>query len=601
MKTKSLIASLDLLFMFISGILLMEQVHLCWEFFRIIQPLHIFGSIVVLLLFLLPFLYQHISGTLIHHTKSRSGIFFGIVLIVVLFSGVYLFLVGNPGGDEIALFVHTLHLYGSFLLIGVLFWHIRGLFGLKALSFTATVLVLFSPLTLHSQEKMSNIELEDGVTRYHVKEWTNSTTCKECHPEIFKQWANSNHRHMADGNPYYMVLENLAEMDRGVEFRQWCMGCHNPSAVTTKQERTTHMMQENNMPDPLFVKDSLNLQKTYKERPYRLEQGVSCAGCHSITKATAKGNSSFSLGLAKRKRYLFEGESAKAKVWITNHLINANPQTHKREYMRPLYKKSELCASCHDEFLPHTGKEVVTTFKQWSHSPYNDPKDPKKHKVCIDCHMTYMKNGEFTPLQGHSTIGGKFKKDIKVHYFAGGNHFLAGLKSKENESQSLQLLKTSAKLDAAIKKGRLLIGVTNTGAGHKLPTGAADFRQLWLDITLKDASGKTLISSGKLDKHGNLQKGSVIFNKVFGDKDGTPVGLFFWRYEKLLSDTRIPAGKRVENAFDIPKDARYPLHLTLHLRYRIYPQWVTDIVKAAYPALTDPPAVSIAKLEKDFE
>ena len=456
-------------------------------------------------------------------------------------------------------------------------------------------------MPLHSKEKMSNIELENGVSRYHVKEWTNSTTCKECHPEIFKQWANSNHRHMADGNPYYMVLENLAEMDMGVEFRQWCMGCHNPSAVTTKQERTTHFMDDNAMPDPLFVKDSLNLQKTYEERPYRLEQGISCAGCHSITKATAKGNSSFELGLAKRKRYLFEGESSKTKIWITNRLINANPHTHKKEYMRPLYKKSTLCASCHDEFLPHTGKEVVTTFKQWQHSPYNNPKNPKKHKECIDCHMTYMQDGEFIPLAGRSTKGGALKKDIKVHYFAGGNHFLAGLKSKENESQSLQLLRTSAKLDAAVKENKLLIGVTNTGAGHKLPTGAADFRQLWLDVTLKDANGKTLIKSGKLDAHGNLQKGSVIFNKVFGDKDGTPVGLFFWRYEKLLSDTRIPAGKRVENAFAIPKDAKYPLHLTLHLRYRIYPQWVTDIVKAAYPALIDPPAISIAKLEKDFE
>ena len=599
MRTKTITSTLDVLFMFFTGILLWEPLGTPWGVFRNIQPLHIFGSLVVLLLLLLPFLYSHVRSSVTHHTKSISGILFGIVLLVMLLSGLYLLYFGNRG-EATGAWMHTIHLYGSFLLVGLLLWHIRRLFLIWRIGAAATMILLF-PWPLHAAEKLSNIELEKGVKRYHVKEWTNSTTCKECHPEIFKQWANSNHRHMADGNPYYMVLENLAEMDRGVEFRQWCMGCHNPSAVTTRQKRTTHFMNENVMPDPLFVKDSLNLQRTYKERPYRLEQGVSCAGCHSITKATPKGNSSFALGLAKRKRYLFEGKSSKTKTWITDHLINANPQTHKKEYMRPLYKKSELCASCHDEFLPHTGKEVVTTFKQWRHSPYNDPKHPKKHKECIDCHMTYMQDGKFTPLHGRSTKGGKLKKDIKVHYFAGGNHFLAGLKSEENESQSLQLLRTSAKLDATIKKGKLLIGVTNTGAGHKLPTGAADFRQLWLDITLTDAGGRILLSSGKLDSHGNLEKNSIIFNKVFGDKDGTPVGLFFWRYEKLLSDTRIPAGERIENAFAIPKDAKYPLHLTLHLRYRIYPQWVTDIVKAAYPALIDPPAVSIAKLEKDFE
>ncbi len=598
MKVRSIMATLDVLFMFVTGILLWQPLHTPWELFRIIQPLHIFGSLVVTLFFLFPFLFEHIRSSVTFHTKSTSGILFGLTLLVLLVSGIYLLFFGNTGTTA-GLIMHTLHLYGSFFLVGLLLWHIRKIF--LPHTYAAVTLLLLLPWPLHAGEKMSNIELEQGVSRYHVGDWTNSTTCKECHPEIFKQWANSNHRHMADGNPYYMVLENLAEMDRGVEFRQWCMGCHNPSAVTTKHERTTHFMDENIMPDPLFVKDSLNLQKTFKERPYRLEQGVSCVGCHSITKATSKGNSSFSLGLAKRKRYLFEGENSKVKRWITNRLINANPQTHKEEYMRPLYKKSELCASCHDEFLPHSGRKVVTTFKQWQHSPYNDPKHPKKHKECIDCHMTYMQDGKFAPLTGRSTTGGALKKDIKVHYFAGGNHFLSGLKSKENESQSLQLLRTSAKLDASVKNDKLLIGVTNTGAGHKLPTGAADFRQLWLDVTLTDANGKTLISSGKLDKHGNLQQDSVIFNKVFGDKNGTPVGLFFWRYEKLLKDTRIPAGKRVVNAFNIPKDAKHPLHLTLHLRYRIYPQWVTDIVKAAYPALTDPPAVSIAELEKDFE
>jgi hypothetical protein len=215
--------------------------------------------------------------------------------------------------------------------------------------------------------------------------------------------------------------------------------------------------------------------------------------------------------------------------------------------------------------------------------------------------MQYLQNGAFTQKSGQSTIGGKVKSDIKVHYFAGGNHFLAGLKSKEHEEQSLQLLKRSATLDAALSGNTLIVGVTNSGAGHKLPTGAADFRELWLDISVFDADDKEIFTSGKLDASGNIEKGSVIFNKVFGDKDGKPVGLLFWRYEKLLKDTRIPAGKQAQNSFELPKDAKRPLRAVIKLNFRIYPQWVTDIVKAAYPALPDPPVVTIEKMEKRFE
>jgi hypothetical protein len=601
---KIFLINLDLIFMFISGILLLDYFASAWSYIRVIAFLHIFGSIVLTLLFVLPFLYRHISESMLHmRHMSRSGLLFGFVFILILLSGVYLFLIGNRGGDLYGSIAYYLHLYGSFVLLLALVWHLRRFFVSKTFTTVAALFILLLPSHAYSSsKKLTNVIYADGAKHHHSVDWTNSVTCKECHPKIFQQWADSNHRHLADSNPYYMVLENLAEMDRGKEFRKWCMGCHNPSAVSMHKERTTHFMRENNMPDPLFTKGSKNLIDEYKAHPNRLEQGVSCIACHRIVDAKKMGNSSFSLDLTQRKKYLYEDAHSDMKVWITQKLINANPHVHKHEYMKPLYKKSEYCASCHNEFLPHSGRKVVSTYEQWEKSPYNDPKNPKKHKDCIDCHMTQLKNGKFTPLQGTSTLGGKKKKDIKVHYFAGGNHFLSGLKNKENESQSIQLLKTSAKLDVSLDtQGLLKVGVKNVGAGHKLPTGAADFRELWLEITVTDKNEKIVFSSGKLDKQGDIEKGSVIFNKVFGDKEGKPVGLFFWRYEKLLKDTRIPAGKRVVEKFQLAQDLYYPLHVDIKLNFRIYPQWVTNIVKAAYPQLIDPPVVTIAHLEKSFD
>lgn len=594
--------NLDMLFMFISGFLLMDYFNITWSYFRVIEFLHVFGSIAVIILFVLPFLYKHIEESMLKAKhKSLSGLLFGLVFFIIVLSGVYLSLIGNRGGDMLGLLFYYMHLYGSFILILLLGLHVKKSLISRLTTVVASVFVLFLPSNSYSsQEKLTNIVFTDGAKRHHNTDWTNSVTCKECHPKIFQQWADSNHRHLADSNPYYMVLENLAEMDRGKEFRKWCMGCHNPSAVSMNQDRTTHFMKDNIMPDPLFVSGSQNLINEYKEHPNRLEQGVSCIACHRIVDAKPKGNSSYSLNLTKRKKYLFEGSHSDAEVWISHKLINAKPRVHKEEYMKPLYKKSEYCASCHNEFLPHSGKKVVSTYEQWKESLFNKSKDPKKHKECLDCHMSYIKNGEFVGQSGTSTVGGKKKKAIRTHYFTGANHFLAGLKSKVSEQQSIELLKTSATLDVDLKNNQLFVGVKNVGAGHKLPTGVADFRELWLDITVKDSNGKIVYSSGKLDKNGEIEKDSIIYNKVFGDKDGKPVGLFFWRYEKLLKDTRIPAGKRVVEKFTLPENLEYPLSAEIKLNFRIYPQWVTNIVKVAYPQLPNPPVVTIKEAKKQF-
>ena len=90
--------------------------------------------------------------------------------------------------------------------------------------------------------------------------------------------------------------------------------------------------------------------------------------------------------------------------------------------------------------------------------------------------------------------------------------------------------------------------------------------------------------------------------KVFGDENGKPVGLLFWRYKKLLSDTRIPAGERREEIYTIPnaKNLQYPLSLEMKLNFRIYPQWVTDAVQRAFPQLPSPPVVTLESITKKF-
>jgi hypothetical protein len=91
--------------------------------------------------------------------------------------------------------------------------------------------------------------------------------------------------------------------------------------------------------------------------------------------------------------------------------------------------------------------------------------------------------------------------------------------------------------------------------------------------------------------------------KVFGDENNKPVGLLFWRYKKLISDTRISAGEKRIESYNIKdtENLQYPLTATVKLNFRIYPQWVTDAVKRAFPQLPNPPIIELNKVVKVFQ
>jgi len=588
--------------MFFTGIFQLKLLDIAWGNFKIIQALHIILSIAIILFFMAPFIYTHIEKYFfIKKVKSMEGWLLLCLFLLVTISGFYLFFIGNRGGDIFGNFSFNLHLYGSFILIFFFIYHTNKQQKPNINSqIILALLISFVPLYAQTP-KLSLSEFEGKTTGYHSEDWTNSLKCKSCHSEIFEQWSNSNHKHIAGSNPYYVVMETLAGEAEGQEFRKWCMGCHNPSAVATGLGKTTHAMAGNFLSNEMFEKNAKTLSNDFKAHGnFRVEEGVSCITCHQITKADSKGNASFVIEL-DRKKYAFEDSTSKVGQWFNQRLINSNPTVHKESYSKPLYKESRYCASCHDEFHPQNGIKIVSTFQEWEKSPFNNPNDKSKHKSCIDCHMTNLKDDKFSPLKGTSTDGGVVKDDVKVHYFAGSNHFLAGLKSKEHEEQTLQLLRTSAKLDVAVKDNKLLVGVTNIGAGHHLPTGAADFRELWLEVSVKDKNGNVIYSSGKLKDDGNVEEGSRMFQKVFGDENSKPVGLLFWRYKTLLSDTRIPSKERRIESYEIDKGAKYPLQIVVKLNFRIYPQWVSDAVRKVYPTLLNPSVVELMKIEKEFK
>lgn len=387
----------------------------------------------------------------------------------------------------------------------------------------------------------------------------------------------------------------MARETEGEAFGQWCQGCHMPQQVMNGQ---TDLPKGSHM----FEQGGASLIAAHQKGESVVEEGTGCVLCHRITKLEdAGGNSAFTVNLKDRESYVFEdAPGGSLQHWLAERQINARPAMHKASYQKDFYRDAALCKSCHNEFAPGTGANIVNTWDEWEKSSFAKAEDPAKRRTCIDCHMNPTPGNGGAPVAGQSTENGTVKERLYRHNFTGAQHQLVGLRSATLEQESLSLLRSSATLSARIEnqsgQPALVVRVANTGAGHALPTGVADFRELWLELTVTDASGKLVLQSGQ-PVNGAVPEDARLFRKVFGDAEGKPVGLKFWRYAKLLEDTRIPADGWRDEAWPLPADAQGPFKADIKLNFRTYPKWVNDAVRAAEPSLPEPPIVQLNRLQ----
>ncbi|WP_102223766.1 hypothetical protein [Acidimangrovimonas sediminis] len=439
----------------------------------------------------------------------------------------------------------------------------------------------------------------DGGDHVDPAAWGGAATCATCHSAITRQWADSLHRVGAGSDPYYVTLEDLAAKTEGEPFRAWCMGCHAPEALLSGARKTTAQAE-------LFTRGGRFRQTAAPLTLHAPDEGAGCLTCHAVSKIEASGpslggNASLNLAPDTRPTYPLETSDSALLRKIAGRLIRAKPEKHATSLMRNLGGGSTpLCAACHEEYAPGTGAVIVDTYDEWAASPYNAP-GTAANRNCADCHMhaTVAKIG--TPVPGRSTDGGPLKADVRTHGFTGAQYHLAGLRDPARRAESVALLQSAARLGARVDGGRLVVRVSNTGAGHDLPTGVSDFRQMWLQITATDATGRVVLRSGQLDPGGHLDPDARIFNKVLADGSAHGVGLAFWRLRKFAGDTRIPARGHRDEAFALPADTAYPLRVTARLLFRTFPQAVTDVVRARFPLMPPPEPVEMATLSEVLE
>jgi hypothetical protein len=185
-----------------------------------------------------------------------------------------------------------------------------------------------------------------------------------------------------------------------------------------------------------------------------------------------------------------------------------------------------------------------------------------------------------------SAIGGKEREHVYTHYFVGGNTALPSLfdGGEQNSQLATERLQncatieiTAPRLPLIWQEAAIQVKVNNVGAGHYLPTGLSEVREMWLEVIIKDALGRIIFQSGTVDNDGNVDLQARSFSIKLADKDGNHT-INVAKADHILSDTRIPPkGSATEQfSFLVPITGLlgYTIDATLH--YRSAPQSLID-------------------------
>lgn len=322
-----------------------------------------------------------------------------------------------------------------------------------------------------------------------------SKDCRECHEEIYHHWKNAMHS-MAIEDPIFKASYMESYLNTAGDAKFHCLRCHAPVTLANKD---------------------------YDLKQEITKEGVNCDFCHSIKNIDLKNTDQpFELEIGEIKR---------------GPLSNADSPAHKTE-PSPLFKSSELCAGCH-EYVNEKGVSILATYSEWKESPY-----AKEGTQCQNCHM---------PL-----ISGKIvKPKIKVTKLKQINlHAISAAHSTEQLRKAIQV-----EIKKINKEGDIIevvVGVTNIGSGHLVPTGIPS-RKLILLVEVKTPN-----------EYFSQQK---VYQKIMLDDSGKEIKKeceVFLQAAKISFDNRIrPKETRIERfAFVLPKHKKITVKARIEYLYK---------------------------------
>lgn len=404
--------------------------------------------------------------------------------------------------------------------------------------------------------------------------------CRQCHQRQYDEWIGSMHAY-AQVSPVFVAFnEKVKNMGTG----PFCVRCHTPIGIAIGEKGTT----PNEQRAPISL------------------MGVQCDVCHRVEKNHGLVSGKFPLYPGRTKYGLFgSGHNGDKKA-----VMNEFHKSKQGEFLRT----SEFCGSCHD-VVDAKDLRIEEAFTEWKQSVYAE-----KGITCQDCHMRALPGkADQEKVMGPAAV--MFGVDLpdrplSDHSFIGpDNHLIDSFPYPDNPEENARiqrnylekkkyLLQNCATLEivapdfvSAPSDFDIEVKITNTGAGHGIPTGFTAERQVWIEIIVKDGDGNVLFVSGDLDSNKDLrndhshavESGEVPLDKwlvnlqsqfVRGRADGTveEVLLPTFAFDIVKHNLMPNESKSGYYPVSLPAGVKGPISVDARLRYRNLPPYLLDFL-----------------------
>jgi Cytochrome c554 and c-prime len=345
--------------------------------------------------------------------------------------------------------------------------------------------------------------------------------CAGCHPKQYEEWSRSMHAYTQHSPTFEAFTLTMTERTGGT-IGTFCTRCHTPLGVS--------------------LGETASLRNVHRSRIAM--EGVTCVVCHRMSRPYYKSSGRIPV---RPGQVLTDCEFGPF-----DNPVRFGDSTHEArggDYIR----SAAFCGTCHDVTSPQ-GVRLEEAFSEWQNSP-----SAKRDIACQLCHMGPVAG---VPTARHQRPYGKAAtvpgidpsqlpdRPLSDHTFAGPDYSLlpdtefphkldwmyetdyrnqAALTPYQRDTLTalrvrnrLQLQQASAKRYELLTNAATIdvqhpsrasagewihvnVEVNSNVAGHNLPTGFTEERQVWVEVLVTDPAGRVVFVSGDRDPNEDLR------------------------------------------------------------------------------------------------
>lgn len=379
-----------------------------------------------------------------------------------------------------------------------------------------------------------------------VNQKIGADTCVRCHADIVEQWSTSAHRFASFNNPFYTASVELLRATEyepnafirehqkhfpetvgieGMVKSKWCAGCHDPALMLPG-----NMTKEINRSHP------------------QTQAGLTCLACHAIDKIhDVTGNANYNISDSQEDPYIFASAKSGIAAWLHDTAVRARPDVHKRQMLKPFFKESEFCTTCHKVSLQTPVNDYRWLRGQNDYDAWHDSGvalnasrtfyKPPKARLCQDCHMPHEPAvlGDASAKNGMVRSHRFLAVNTALPFIRGDHETIARIEEfLRDEKLSVDIFAARAERwpepvlalnhsQPTLKPGddvEFTVVVRNKGVGHTFPGGTNDSNQGWLEVSLWDREGNELAMNGAIRRDGFLDEHTHQYHVVLVDRHG---------------------------------------------------------------------------------